>query len=945
MSYSSNPFAVLDGGGDGWREVRGGRRKKPKKVPKRPKPPQPTKDMVPLSASKLFIREMQNQYSSKFQETNIAEVCERILSEVHESTLTNPSERELLKAKIFEKLGFLEQEALFSRITALQPQEEKEVVLPVVVPENPAAEVQVPEIPTEVAVEEVEDNDEEEDEEDEEYEGSPTGDDPAESLSEEEEKEDNENKKEDESYEEWSAGGEMGVDEAGEEEEQRDPTPTIKTLAQKLAEQAKTLDLTSLHSCQVVAEWCRCINQPGDMGVEYRAAFNQSNVLRTVIKALLMVSPNESVRAKEETINLLHNILQGSPEYHRWIYNQIRGLAENISKTSRRLNPEWFTFICNQAFALIDAQKDRKINPASNKSPLVYKLPSSYVTIEKDEWLKMQWEWADTHCQDMYLSIEKLQSKDDELLTLSPMTSTNFQQRYTQVQTHLDQKICKAQANVSSQSSRLDKIKESLELNEVKTKELLNPLNHKLREVQHDAEQTRNEIFEYESRLKTARAKLTKLESTETQLQTEIAQVHTTHVPEREELVKQRTNFQFKLHDAHLEQACYTQLRHIAHESFKYLQDWSQHNITKETDARRRLLQSFYQSVEKYACTLISMLHFMGQRVGFMQQALERNVSEANQREKIYGQSNSEMDQRIKADRRKMELDSKVVKKLQEEVDDIVQKSLNAAMKWRGFEHIFNGLWQKIEAIAARYSVNINTFVNLNFTQHTSVVSPPQQSNNTMGNSQRQLYGQHQRRMTVNQTGTQHSATNFQGHSTTSVQPASENHQVHQFQKPAVSAVTQAASHLSQKAKNVPQAHNQQVAQPPSSSPHGSQQPLKIINNTTDKNYDLQQNIGGHYQNQPRQETSTQPRPTKPPVTKNFKNQGGSPPIQVPQQGAGNTVQSYNRRRPPAPPTQPPPQAAVGNTMHGFGRMRTPTNLVTSTQEKQPTNYWGRQSN
>merc|ERR1719233_493490 len=393
------------------------------------------------------------------------------------------------------------------------------------------------------------------------------------------------------------------------------------------------------------------------------------------------------------------------------------------------MSPEWFTFICNQAFALVDAQKDRKINPESSSSAVVYKLPSTYVTMENDEWLKMQWEWADTHCQDMYLSIEKLQNKDDELLTLSPMTSTNFQQRYTQVQTHLDQKICKAQANVSSQSSRLDKIKESLELNEVKTKELLNPLEHKLREVQHDAEQTRSEIFEYESRLKTARAKLTKLESSETQLQTEIAQVHTNHVPQREELVKQRTNFQFKLHDAHLEQDCYTQLRHIAHESFKHLQAWSQCNITQETESRRRLLQSFYQSVEKYSCTLISMLHFLGQRVGFMQQALERNQSEANQRKKIYGQSNSEMDERIKADRRKMEADSKVVAKLQGEVDDIVQKSLQAAMKWRGFEDAFNGLWQKIEAIALRYRVNIKTFVRLNVPHHQSVVSPPQELN------------------------------------------------------------------------------------------------------------------------------------------------------------------------------------------------------------------------
>jgi len=938
---SNNPFAVLDGG-DSWRTVERGRRRKKNVPAKRPKPPKPTNEMVARSSSKLFIKEMQTQYSSKFQEGNIVKVCEQILSEVHDSTLTNPAERELLKARIFEMLGHLEQKALFSALTAPQPQEEKEVLPPVVVPENPLAEVQVPEIPTEVVVEgpEVAEDDEEEGDE---YWPSPTEDDPAESLSEDEEKEDYENKKEDESYEEESGDGMAGIDDA--QEEERDPTPAAKTLAQKLAEQAKTMDLTSIHSRQLVAEWSRCINSPGDLGVEYRSAFNQSNVLRTIVKALLTVSPTEVVRAAEETIGLFHNILQGSPEYHRWLYDQIRTLAENISKTSRRMSPEWFTFICNQAFALVDAQKDRKINPESGSSAVVYKLPSTYVTMENDEWLKMQWEWADTHCQDMYLTIEKLQRKDEELLTLSPMTSSNFQQRYTQVQTHLDQKISKAHANVSSQTSRLDKIKESLEVNEVKTKELLKPMENKLLEVQHDTEQTKNEILEYESRLKTAREKLTKLESSESQLQDEIAQVHATHGPQREELVKQRTNFQFKLHDAHLEQDCYTQLRHIAHESFKHLQAWSQCNITQETESRRRLLQSFYQSVEKYSCTLISMLHFLGQRVGFMQQALERNQRDANQRKKIYGQSNSEMDERIKADRRKMEADSRVVAKLQNEVNDIVQKSLQAAMKWRGFEDAFNGLWHKIESIASRYQVNINTFVKLKLPQHQVVVSPPQQMNNRMANSQHPIYAQQPRHMMGPQSGSQQSVSNFQGSDSAGSQQTTENHKVHQFQRQATSPVQQASPHLTQPTQTVPKAHSQPMVQPPNTSPHESWQPLKIINNTADKNYELQQNIGGHYQNQPQAETSSQPRPTKPPVTKNYKNAGAGSSVQGPQQAVGNTAQSYNRRRPPAPPKQPPPQTAVGNAMHGFGRMRPATDLARTTQAKPSTNYWGRQSN
>merc|ERR1719204_780959 len=280
----------------------------------------------------------------------------------------------------------------------------------------------------------------------------------------------------------------------------------------------------------------------------------------------------------------------------------------------------------------------------------------------------------------------------------------------------------------------MDKISENLEVSERRMKKLINPMEQQLHDKQNRAEQTENEILEYETRLKASRAQLAEIRTTESHLKNRISEVQKTHFPQREELVKQKTNSQFKLIDANLEQDCYTQLRHIALESYKHLDSWTQCNMRQESDSRRVLLEKFYDCVDKYACTLIPMLHFLEQRLGYMKEALERNQNEANRRKKIYGGSFTEMDQRIRADRKKVEVDSKLIVKLKKEVDSMVQKSLSAALKWRGFEHVFNGLWQKIEAVSSRHQVDINSFVKLNFPQ--SMVSHPQQMSTGLAHSQ-----------------------------------------------------------------------------------------------------------------------------------------------------------------------------------------------------------------
>lgn len=508
------------------------------------------------------------------------------------------------------------------------------------------------------------------------------------------------------------------------------------------------------------------------------------------------------------------------------------------------------TFLSNQAFAIVDAQKepDSRMN-AMQPSPIDFVLPSTHMLAESEEneRMKLSWDQSDASCQEMYSALQELREKDSELMAMNPTASSGFKDRYTQVQTNLEQHIQKASAHVVAQTRNLEKINELFKINERKSKQLIEPIEEQLRGIQHETEQTKAEILEYETRLKNAKTKLSELGAAEVQLKTQITKVQAQHHPQRADLTTQRNNWQFKLHSVHREQNCYTHLRHIATESYKHLESWSQCNISRESDTRRILLSRFYDCVEKYVGTLIQMLHFLGKRVGWMQMSLQRYENEGPQRKAFFGNSLT-IEDRISADRRKMEMDRKMIEKLQGEIDTVMNTACSAACKWRIFEHTFNELWHKITTLATQFKVNLNSFVKLK-----SIRQPPQAAEVAGG-------AHHYQAQTMNGGG---------------AQPNGRHPPVQDPQSGQPPAAQGTATLPQPAAQEAPRNRGAQ---------HSQQPPLKIINNTTNKSYNLQRNdtnvrrgkaqrgaAGVQYQNQPPAHSQeNQSRPTKPPVTKNF---------------------------------------------------------------------------
>jgi len=920
MNFSNNPFGVLenDDQSSDWCKVETRKQRRSRKnviIPQIPK-----QDLASKS-KKSFTEQMLKKYSSKFQMSNIVQVCEAVLGEVDEGYLKISANWELLKKQIVEEVGHLEQEALFSSLSVEKEEIDDEEDQQDLAEESEGIEKPMNEqewkdkdlLMRDNVVETIVKNKKSETEQEPEHSGEDE---------EHKSEHDVENVPEEEPVLEQDVMEVEPVpentieDEVELKEEDLEPTPEKKTLAQTLAEQAKAFDLTSIDCVKLIVEWCNNIRQPGEEGDEYCSAFNQSTIFRTIVRLLVTTFPTQEIHGQEETIELFHLILQGKHEYHRWLYNQISKLAVIISKTASRTNIEWVTFLSNQTFALVDAQKKPFKGSHQHDDPeTAYNIPSAWLMTDNDNRLKVQCDHSDSLCQEMCESLKKIQIKDEALMSMNPAASVGFKERYIQIQRYVQENMSKVHAHMTAHTRQLTKISEKFKVNELRAKELIQPIEDQLNEVKLSCEQTKNEILEYESRLKSARAKLFEQEALKTLLKDQITKAQAAHHPQKADLIKLHNNFQFNLESVKRKEHCYTHLLYIALESHKHLDSWSICNINQERDSRRVLLQNFYDSVEKYVCTLFSMLHFLEQRVEFVNQTLRRSHSEYKQRKQFFGNSNSSLEKYIATDKEKINLDLNMIRRLRAEIQSVLQTCFDFAVKWGPMEQIFNDLWQKVQAMALQWKINMSSFVKL-------ITSPIPVSANILGNARTQHYNQKPHEIAIQQDYAvsqgisplqQHQQTrendyeqqwrrNSHQNVTTSIAQGSrtrghqallQDMQENKYQKHAQSAV-QAAS----RGQPVPQAQTYK------------HQPLKIINNDTTKTYDLlQQNVGSQYQ--------AQAPPNNTPVTV----KGANHVVQTPHQALGNNIQGYRRRarnnRRRRPPTNS--KLSEGQARTGWG--------------------------
>merc|ERR1719461_594759 len=138
-------------------------------------------------------------------------------------------------------------------------------------------------------------------------------------------------------------------------------------------------------------------------------------------------------------------------------------------------------------------------------------------------------------------------------------------------------------------------------------------------------------------------------------LKQKIAVIRTQFAPEGDDLTRARADIQFKLHGVHRKSNCYTHLRHIANESYKHLDSWSQNNINMQTNDRNLLLHKYYKFVQQYTTQQVKILDFLTRRVRWETSQLESKEQEAAKYRDYYG-ANGERESQRTIERHRMRM-------------------------------------------------------------------------------------------------------------------------------------------------------------------------------------------------------------------------------------------------------------------------------------------------
>jgi len=455
-----------------------------------------------------------------------------------------------------------------------------------------------------------------------------------------------------------------------------EPEPVVVELTpqEKLEEEGKTLDLLSEESKDMIMSWAEQVKASD----EYRNIFNRSQILRKIITNLL-ANPDKMIPCQSEVVNLFHEILQGNKDYHEWLFNQLRKLAEYISKTSLP-GVAFQEFLTSQAYKIVEAQKkegdsQKEVVPKTHHSK-----PTESIKCDTDEKMREFCETADSLFENMWNCYYELQVKDAQLSSMNPTSNKNFTERYHLVRSHLSDQCGKTQQEIRENMHQLDQINQRwAEFNRA-TKSRVTPIEHQLQKLAAHKRETEHNIAQLELQLQHCKEVLENNSKKEEELRSEIVSIRTKYAPESTDLNRIRADIQFKLHGVYRKNNCYTHLNHIADESYKHLDSWSKHKINLEKDSRNLLLHQYYDQVRQYTAQQVKILDFLTRRRRFLSSQLEKKQQEAVTLENFYGpQGTQEHHQTIQKHRMRMNEDTKAIEFLQREIQRTVQKAFSAA--------------------------------------------------------------------------------------------------------------------------------------------------------------------------------------------------------------------------------------------------------------------------
>jgi len=409
------------------------------------------------------------------------------------------------------------------------------------------------------------------------------------------------------------------------------PPPTVEKpldLKEKLLQELDQFDFEKDETARVIDGWIRLLKGEGEECQEFQKACGPSKIVMKILR-----SPKSCLKYKESLVLLFDQILQGSHEYHAWIFQQFSNLAEKIMDASLTKNVKK-TKIEESAAQLMELLMKEPEDPILNNTPQkqVFVPPSSYILPSLDANLNVnQWKSLDTCSEQMHKSTFELSNYENEVAKqcqYKPRIFEKLRNQRDKIENNLMMEKHRVEQQERQYSKNLEKQKSTLQFeSQVMNKKTQGDEERRLRCI-NKIKQCEIEKERLEEKLRKIDEEIERLHKSEEMFSTQIEKAQQEHMPKIDSCQNGIKDTEMRLKAEKSEGQCYTTLELIA-------TSFSNH-LSQETDrtdkAKLRMKNELEQSYLQVAVQYISQANTLYQQTKSRCTFLENEILESQKK-------------------------------------------------------------------------------------------------------------------------------------------------------------------------------------------------------------------------------------------------------------------------------------------------------------------------
>jgi len=399
------------------------------------------------------------------------------------------------------------------------------------------------------------------------------------------------------------------------------PPPKVEKpldLKEKLLQELDQFDFEKEETAEVIDGWIRLLKGEGHERQEFQKAFGPSKIVMKILR-----SPKSCIKYEGSLVLLFDQILQGSHEYHAWIFTQFANLSEIIREASLTKNAKVKIKIEETATQLMELLMKEPEDPVSNSTPQrpTFVPPSTVIFQDNEVNLNTgQWKNLDMYSEQMHKSTFALSNCENEVHNhYKPKIFEKLQNQRDKIAKTLLEEKMRVTVQERQYTKKLDEQKRRLTKENTKMHGKTRPEEEHRAHAQLEIRRCQQEKVKLERKLVEIEASISKFIVYEEKYKEAICRASEEHQPKIRDYEDRILDTEMRLKAQQLEGQCYKTLEKIAESFSEHLSNETNRTHKAKLEMRMRLEQKYVDMVVQYTNQAYNLYQDAQKRCTFLQ--------------------------------------------------------------------------------------------------------------------------------------------------------------------------------------------------------------------------------------------------------------------------------------------------------------------------------------